>query len=128
MIGLRRIKNQITDYGDFLEVYDIDVMIDALEKIFGIMLETYPFDPELGSNLFRYIWEPFDDITMENLENDVRNVMSQHIPGLKLRNLNIVTSNDKSFILELYVEFQGVKRTSQFLFDKSGYSSLIKDD
>jgi len=128
MIGLRRIKNKINDYGDFQEVYDIDVLIDALEKIFGIMLETYPFDPGLGSNLFRYIWEPFDEITMENLENDVRNVMNQHIPGLRLNNLNISMSNDKSFILELFVEFQGIKRISKFLFDRSGYVSLIKDD
>ena len=128
MIGLRRITNTINDYGDFTEVYDIDVLIDALEKIFGIMIETYPFDPVFGSNLFRYIYEPFDEITMENVENDVRSVMNQHIPGLKLLSLSISMANDKSFILDLFVQFQGIKKTAKFLFDRSGYVSLIKDD
>ncbi|MCK9597028.1 GPW/gp25 family protein [Candidatus Pacearchaeota archaeon] len=128
MIGLRRIKNIIADNGDYQEIFDIDVMLDSLEKIFSIMLETYPFDPEFGSNLFRYLHEPFDDINRENIEYDVRNVMAEHIPGLKIKDLKIRAGNDKSFILDIIVEFQGMSRNAKFLVGKKGYVSLIKDD
>ena len=128
MIGLRRIKNVIADYGDFKEIFDIDVMLDALEKIFSIMIETYPFDPEFGSNLFRFIYEPFDDANIENIQSDVRNVMMEHIPGLSLKNLKVYIANDKSYVIELFVEFQGIKRKAKFLIDKRGYVAMMKDD
>jgi phage baseplate assembly protein W len=48
------------------------------------------YDPNYGSNLLKYVFEPNDDITSKDVEQDIKRTVSQYIPNL---NVKTVTFN-----------------------------------
>lgn len=78
--------------GDFKEVQGLEAIIRSIINVLLIPRRTYPFDPDFGSVLFNYIFEPLDDITLESLENELNMILSNEEDRCKF---NI--SFDKNF-------------------------------
>jgi phage baseplate assembly protein W len=48
------------------------------------------YEPDFGTNLLKYIFEPNDTLTSADVEEEIRNTVSAYIPALKI---NSVTFN-----------------------------------
>jgi len=47
------------------------------------------FLPDFGTRLYEYIFEPLDGPTFSEIESEIRDSVSQYIPGIKITNIDI---------------------------------------
>jgi len=46
------------------------------------------YEPNYGTNLLKYIFEPNDTITSSDVEQEIKNTVSLYIPALKISKIN----------------------------------------
>jgi hypothetical protein len=62
----------ISSIGDFKRIRNIDVILNSWNNILLTPLGSYIADPEFGSNLYKLIFEPADDGTVEAIKQEVK--------------------------------------------------------
>lgn len=53
------------------------------------------FLPDFGTNLYQYIFEPLDDITLGKIEAEIQDAVEKYIPNLKLNDVIITRVGDE---------------------------------
>jgi phage baseplate assembly protein W len=53
------------------------------------------FLPDFGTNLYQYIFEPLDDITLGKIETEIQDAVEKYIPNLKLNDVIIIRVGDE---------------------------------
>ena len=69
-----------------------------------------PFQPDLGSNVRRMLFEPLDNITASNLEREIRQTISNFEPRVTITTLQ-VAPNEQQNAFGVYMEFEIINRT-----------------
>jgi phage baseplate assembly protein W len=46
------------------------------------------YEPDYGTDLLKYIFEPNDNITATDVEAEIKNTVSKYIPNLKINKIN----------------------------------------
>jgi len=46
------------------------------------------YEPDYGTDLLKYIFEPNDNITATDVETEIKNTVSKYIPNLKINKIN----------------------------------------
>ena len=100
------ISYTFTNYGS--ENYFIDLNDDLKGKVRSILMHVVFTpkgqklrDPEFGTDLIKYIFEPDDGITFEAVKNEVSEVVSKYLKGVTIKNISVVSSEDD--FREIYV-------------------------
>lgn len=90
------------------ENYFIDLNDDLKGKVRSILMHVVFTpkgqklrDPEFGTDLIKYIFEPDDGITFEAIKNEVSEVVSKYLKGVTIKNISVVSSEDD--FREIYV-------------------------
>lgn len=90
------------------ENYFIDLNDDLKGKVRSILMHVVFTpkgqklrDPEFGTDLIKYIFEPDDGITFEAIKNEVSEVVSKYLKGVTIKNISVVSSKDD--FREIYV-------------------------
>lgn len=52
------------------------------------------YESDYGTNLLKYIFEPNDDLTSADVEEEIRNTVALYIPEIKITSINFNTDND----------------------------------
>ncbi len=75
-----------------------------------------PFNPELGSQVSRLLFEPMDDITTDALKEEIRNTINNFEPRVRLRQV-IVQPNFSvgSYEISIRYDIVGVEVSPQQL-------------
>ncbi len=110
-------STQIFDYdpylderGDFRKTEDINVVIRAIRTLLMTPLGHYPFDPTFGSELYKQLFEPFDEITIEKIEYEIRNRIAMYEDRCKIEKVEFAkTSDGKTLIVNVNINRNGVK-------------------
>ena len=69
-----------------------------------------PFQPDVGSNVRRLLFENMDNITASSIENEIRQTVVNYEPRARITRINAVADFDKNgFRVEM--EFFVVNRT-----------------
>jgi phage baseplate assembly protein W len=74
--------------------------------------------PSFGSNLLKYIFEPNDTITINDIKLALETTLSKYIPGITLDNIKTSTSTDAPYSIYIRVDYtvtQGVYTESDFV-------------
>ena len=69
-----------------------------------------PFQPDLGSNIRRLLFEPLDNITASNLDREIRQTIINFEPRVKVLALDI-TPNEEQNAFGVYLQFDIINRT-----------------
>lgn len=101
---------RVTEYTspsyDFLELYEEPAVIDHILKRLQILRGTYVFDPEYGSDLLKYLFEPLDGETEAKVKAEVENVISE-IPAIEKYEVQLETKqNLKEIIVNIILTFK----------------------
>ena len=62
---------------------------------------TRYFLPDFGTRLYEFIFEPFDTLTFDAIQSDIRDAVQTYMPGLLLNNITITPMDPRE---ELYAE------------------------
>jgi len=55
--------------------------------------------PDFGTNLYQYIFEPLDEMTINKIENEIQDAIEKYIPNLKLNAINVTKVGDEAQFL-----------------------------
>ena len=70
-----------------------------------------PFQPEVGSNVRRLLFENLDNITASSIEKEIEQVIANFEPRARVTKINVVADFDKNGF-KVYMEFFIVNRTT----------------
>lgn len=91
-----------------VENYFIDVNKTLKDKVRSILMHVIFTpkgqklrDPEFGTDLIRYIFEPNDSNTWESVRNEVSEIVSRYVKGVTINNLSVIQNDNEA--AEIYV-------------------------
>ena len=58
-------------------------------------------DPEFGTDLIKYIFEPSDEISWNEVQNEVSESVSKYIKGIKINSISVLKNSEE--ISEIFV-------------------------
>ena len=91
-----------------VENYFIDVNKTLKDKVRSILMHVIFTpkgqklrDPEFGTDLIRYIFEPNESNTWECVRNEVSEIVSRYVKGVTINNLSVIQNDSEA--AEIYV-------------------------
>ena len=107
-------KNRITDYvdvissaGDFSRVTNIQAILNSWNNILLTSTRTYVGNPEYGSNLYKYIFEPADEIAIEGIKDEIQYRLMLYDNRALLTNIRIsFMPNGHGFIADIDLKYK----------------------
>lgn len=76
------------------------------------------YNPDFGTDLLRFIFEPNDALTEEGIKNEIKTVVKRFLPNLKLDELTIEPSVESEYAAVVTIRYtitDGVFQTSDLL-------------
>lgn len=91
-----------------------DVVISDLTLLFLTQKGKRFYKPRYGTNLLKFIFEPNDSITTDEITEDVRNSVKEFMPNVFIKNIDIYNEKDEngniidenSIFVTIYFEYK----------------------
>lgn len=99
---------KITPVGDFQQIKDIDVIITSWNNILLTPKKSYLHDPEYGSDLYKLVFEPMDDTTIEQVKTEITTTLSYYDDRAIISNIEVLLNTSKTgYKVNIEVEYEG---------------------
>ncbi len=123
---LRDYLSVIASIGDFKRIDDLNVIINSWNNILLTPRGTYLHDPEFGSDLYKYVFEPADSATVESVKNEVVDAISLYDDRATIEDVQVELSNNgKRMTVRLFINYQGEKGTLDVKFDDTTFADFL---
>jgi len=97
---------KISPAGDLQKVMDLQAILTSWNNILTTPLRSYSFDPEFGSELYKYVFDPADASTVQKIDGEVRYRLSSFDDRAAITNVKIeFLSNRKGFNVTVFVKY-----------------------
>lgn len=107
------IDNIIDSFSDFKRIYGIDAALKGILRLLLIVKGTYIFDPELGSGIHKYLFEPADKYTLDAIRSEIDQVIRGHRVERQITHKVLFFKNKKGFRVDITIQLEtGEKRLS----------------
>lgn len=63
------------------------------------------YNPDFGTNLMAYIFEPNDNLTLESIKDEVSNSVRKYLPKLVIKNISVTPSEDSEYAAVIRVDY-----------------------
>lgn len=106
----------IVQNGDFRKIVGINVIARSIMNLLRTPKGSYIFDPEYGTILNELVFEPFDDITISQIRQEVITQISLYDSRVNITKVDAIEfSNTKGYRLNIMIERD--QATKQFNID-----------
>lgn len=65
--------------------------------------------PDFGTNLINYIFAPNDDLTMNNIRDEITSTISKYVPEVIFKDITITKPNDNDNSIVVVIEYDTQK-------------------
>lgn len=119
----------ISGSGDLTRVAGINVLINSLRNLLLTPLGYYPFDPEYGSLLYKKLFEPSDNITLKQIEYEIKDRVIRYDPRIKIEKVNLTWSSDnKTVRVDVIINRNGATGTVNVILSANNTMFGIEDE
>jgi len=59
------------------------------------------YNPEFGTNLLKFIFEPNDSLSFEDIKEEINFVVSKYLPNLTINDITVETPKDEEYTAEI---------------------------
>jgi phage baseplate assembly protein W len=76
------------------------------------------YNPEFGTNLLRYIFEPNDGFTFEGIKGEIETQVKKYLPNLNITNISVEQSTESEYAAVVRLDYtitDDVFTTSDFV-------------
>jgi|TARA_Y100000310_G_C20646122_1_gene796683 phage baseplate assembly protein W len=98
LIGEKNVAIEFSDYlsssGDFKRLQGINVQVNSIRNLLLTPLGTYIFDPTYGSLLYQKVFEPHDEITLEEINFEVTTRIKNFDKSIDVSKVQIFNHTD----------------------------------
>lgn len=117
--------NSISPRGDFKRVTGINVILMSWTNILLTPKNTYDHDPQFGSDLYNYIFEPADKETISVIKDIIKADLMTYDDRAKISNIDVKFLRDrKGFNVNITVNYQGETGELSATIDESTYLNM----
>ena len=117
---------QIASSGDFKKLFDLDAIITSWKNILTTPRGSMDHDPEFGSNLYLFIFEPADSATMEGIKNDIIQSLTTYDDRARIEDIEIsFLRNKKGFNVNIIVNYRGRNTNLDVKLTENDYQNFI---
>jgi phage baseplate assembly protein W len=118
--------SSISSIGDFKRIDDINVILSSWNTILLTPRGTYPHDPEFGSDLYKYVFEPSDASTVAGIKREVIDRVRLYDDRATIEDVQVnIQSNGKRIDVKLYVNYKGEKGVLDVKFDDTTFADFL---
>ena len=120
--------------GDYLQLTEFEAQEIKADLIHLLLTRkgTRYYLPEFGTRLYEFLFEPFDGLTFNAIESDIRDAVSQFMPNLLLNNITITPADPQEEIdIATGQNIVGSSESSIYRFPGKGtseYTAKIRID
>jgi len=91
--------------GDFTRIHGINVIVNSLRNLLITPLGSYPFNPEYGSELYKKVFEPLDNFTIEEIQFEVKDRIAMFDSRINVINVSIdLLSDNKGVAISVFIK------------------------
>jgi len=127
-------NKKIADYvsrieakGDFKRISDLEVILSSWSNILVTPKRSYQWDPDYGSDLYKMIFEPTDDNTVDKIVNETVNVLRAFDDRATITDVNVTfLRNLKGFSIAVDVEYEGERGALEVVIDENVYFKFFE--
>jgi phage baseplate assembly protein W len=76
--------------------YDEMAVVRAVRYLLLTNNYERPFQPEIGSNVTKLLFEPIDSITTQSLKSSIENTINNFEPRVTLSNVTVIAKEEKN--------------------------------
>jgi phage baseplate assembly protein W len=115
--------SQKSPLGDYKKISNINVIINSWNNILLTPRGSYDHDPEYGSRLYEYLYEPADSDTMNNIRDEIIEMISRYDDRASIDSIDVkyIRPPNQGFVVYIVVLYEGdrapltihIKDTSQ---------------
>lgn len=88
-------------YMDLDETYKDSIKSKVLHVLFTPKGQRLR-DPNFGTDLIKYIFEPADDNTFNRLKESIREDIKRYVPGVEFEDMSIYYNDDNSRVIVIH--------------------------
>ncbi len=118
---------KIAPVGDYKRIQGIDVLLNSWNNILITPRRTYMFDPDYGSNLYKMVFEPADDITVNKVIEEVTGTLLKYDDRASIEDINVTFfPNLKGFSVAIDVNYLGDTGQLAVIIDEGTYFKFLE--
>jgi len=122
-------KEKVADYlpnispgGDFVRITDLNAILNSWNNILLTPTRTYTYDPDFGSDLYKYLFEPADSSTSEQIKSEIFSKLSRYDDRAAITSIDVqFLANQKGFVVSVSAVYKGERSTVVITIDESSY-------
>jgi len=116
----------IASIGDFKRLNDLNVIINSWNNILLTPRGTYLHDPEFGSDLYKYVFEPADDNSVDGIIREVIDRVGLYDDRATIDDVEVdISNNGKRVTVKIYINFRGEKGILDVKFDDTTFADFL---
>jgi phage baseplate assembly protein W len=113
--------------GDFKRVYDVETIINSWSNILMTPTKTYIFDPDYGSDIYKYIYEPQDNVSLLGIEKETKEKLIKYDSRAKITRVDITYLTDtKGFAVDIFFTYKEKKEKMNVVLLESMYFNILQ--
>ena len=116
---------KLTPSGEFTRINDLEAILNSWNNILLTPKGSYDHDPAYGSNLYKFVFEPADDQTIEEIKDEIETVLEIYDNRATPSNITInFLKENKGFSVDISVEYDHQEGQLSAIIDKNTYLNL----
>lgn len=64
------------------------------------------YNPNFGTDLLRFIFEPQDNLTLDDIKDEVKNSVKKYLPKLVINNISVTPSEESEYAAVIRVDYK----------------------
>jgi phage baseplate assembly protein W len=103
----------------------MDAILASWSNILMTPRGSMDHDPEFGSDLYLYIFEPADSVTQESIKNEIYRAITTYDDRANIDEINVAFfKNKKGFNISIIANYEGDHSEMSLTMDENTYMSF----
>ena len=117
--------SKLSPSGDFDKIYDMNAILASWKNILMTPKGSMDHDPEFGSNLYLYIFEPTDSQTQEAIKNEIYRAITTYDDRASIEEINLsFFKNQKGLNVSIIGNYAGDSSELNLTIDENTYMTF----
>jgi phage baseplate assembly protein W len=118
----------ITARGDFKRIEDLQVILVSWNTILLTPRRTYVLDPDFGSDLYKYVFDPMDEGTIETVKTEVIDRISLYDDRASIEDVRVkLLRGGHGFEINIVADYDGHKGSLTVKVDDTTFANILTD-
>jgi phage baseplate assembly protein W len=63
------------------------------------------YNPDFGTDLLKFIFEPNDELTLNDIKTEIKTVVGRYLPKLKINSIDVVQSEESEYAAVVTIKY-----------------------